>query len=100
MIQIAIDIGGTFTDIVCLEDETRLHLVRVPTAPQELVQGVRGGVEKILQLSGHRPEEVTRFIHSTTIATNAILEQKGAALGLLMSEGFEEGRGIGREKGR
>ena len=98
MIQIAIDIGGTFTDIVCLEGETRLHIAKVATTPKELVQGVREGVAKILAISGHQPGEVTRFIHSTTIATNAILEQKGAVTGVLMTEGFEDALEIGRQK--
>jgi N-methylhydantoinase A len=98
MIEIAIDIGGTFTDIVCLEEETTLHLAKVPTTPQELVDGVRQGVEKILRLAGHGPEAVTRFIHSTTIATNAILEAKGAVTGLLMTDGFQDALEIGRQK--
>jgi N-methylhydantoinase A len=98
MIDIAIDIGGTFTDIVCLHDQQRLWLAKVPTTPQDLVQGVRQGVSKVLQLAGQPASVVQRFIHSTTVATNAILEQKGAVTGVFMTAGFEDALEIGRQK--
>jgi N-methylhydantoinase A len=98
MLEIAIDIGGTFTDIVCLRDQCRLWLAKVPTTPQDLVQGVRQGVARVLQLSGQRAGAVERFIHSTTVATNAILEHKGAVTGVLMTAGFEDVLEIGRQK--
>src|SRR2546422_2498785 len=82
MIEIAIDVGGTFTDVVCLHDQQRLLLVKVPTTPDDLVQGVRQGVARVLELAGQPTTAVERFIHSTTIATNAILEQKGAITGV------------------
>ena len=98
MIEIAIDIGGTFTDIVCLHDQQRLFLAKVPTTPHDLVQGVRQGVTRALALAGQPATAVERFIHSTTIATNAILEQKGAITGVLMTAGFEDVLEIGRQK--
>jgi N-methylhydantoinase A len=98
MIEIAIDIGGTFTDVVCLHDQQRLWLAKVPTTPQDLVQGVRQGVTKVLALAGQPASAVERFIHSTTVATNAILEQKGAVTGVLMTAGFEDALEIGRQK--
>ena len=98
MLEIAIDIGGTFTDIVCLQDQQRLCLTKVPTTPYDLVQGVRQGVARVLALAGQPATAVERFIHSTTIATNAILEQKGAITGILMTAGFEDVLEIGRQK--
>jgi N-methylhydantoinase A len=98
MIETAIDIGGTFTDIVCLHDQQRLFLAKVPTTPHDLVQGVRQGVARVLELAGQSAAAVERFIHSTTIATNAILEQKGAITGVLMTAGFEDVLEIGRQK--
>ncbi len=98
MIEIAIDIGGTFTDIVGLHDQQRLCLAKVPTTPHDLVQGVRQGVTRVLALAGQPATAVERFIHSTTIATNAILEQKGAITGVLMTAGFEDVLEIGRQK--
>ncbi len=98
MVQIGIDVGGTFTDVVCLEGGTRLSIAKVPTTPRHLVDGILEGVAKILEVAGRKPQDVERFIHSTTIATNAILEHKGATMGLLMTEGFEDVLEIGRQK--
>ena len=98
MLEIAVDIGGTFTDIVCLQDQQRLFLAKVPTTPHDLVQGVQQGVARVLALTGQPATAVGRFIHSTTIATNAILEQKGAITGVLMTAGFEDVLEIGRQK--
>jgi N-methylhydantoinase A len=98
MIEIAIDIGGTFTDVVCLHDQQHLWLAKVPTTPPDLVQGVRQGVAKVLALAAQPASAVERFIHSTTVATNAILEQKGAVTGVLMTAGFEDALEIGRQK--
>ena len=98
MLEIAVDIGGTFTDVVCVHDQQRLWLAKVPTTPGDLVQGVRQGVAKVLALSGHPASTVERFIHSTTVATNAILEHKGAVTGVLMTAGFEDVLEIGRQK--
>jgi N-methylhydantoinase A len=78
MMAIAIDIGGTFTDVVCLHDQQHLWLAKVPTTPLDLVQEVRQGLAKVLALAGQLAHAVARFIHSTTVATNAILEQQGA----------------------
>ncbi len=98
MLEIAIDVGGTFTDVVCLHDQQRLLLVKVPTTSDDLVQGVRQGVARVLELAEQPTTVVERFIHSTTIATNAILEQKGAITGVLMTAGFEDVLEIGRQK--
>jgi N-methylhydantoinase A len=98
MLEIAVDIGGTFTDVVGLQDQQSLWLAKVPTTPQDLVQGVRQGVARVLQLSGQQAGAVERFIHSTTVATNAILEQHGAVTGVLMTAGFEDALEIGRQK--
>jgi N-methylhydantoinase A/oxoprolinase/acetone carboxylase beta subunit len=98
MLEIAVDIGGTFTDIVCLQDQQRLFLAKVPTTPHDLVQGVQQGVTRVLALAGQPATAVERFIHSTTITTNAILEQKGAITGVLMTSGFKDVLEIGRQK--
>jgi N-methylhydantoinase A/oxoprolinase/acetone carboxylase beta subunit len=98
MLEIAIDVGGTFTDVVCLHDQQRLLLVKVPTTSDDLVQGVRQGVARVLELAEQPTTVVERFIHSTTIATHAILEQKGAITGVLMTAGFEDVLEIGRQK--
>jgi N-methylhydantoinase A len=97
-VQIGVDIGGTFTDIVALDRAGRLALTKVPSTPKDLLEGVGAAVSRVLALAGARPGEVERFIHGTTVATNAILEQKGAVTAILTTEGFEDVLELGRMK--
>jgi N-methylhydantoinase A/oxoprolinase/acetone carboxylase beta subunit len=97
-VQIGVDIGGTFTDIVALGGDGRLQLTKVPSTPKDLLRGVGDAVRAVLALAGAEPGAVTRFIHGTTVATNAVLEQKGAVTGILMTEGFEDVLELGRQK--
>jgi N-methylhydantoinase A len=96
--QIGVDIGGTFTDIVALADDGRLVLTKVPTTPKDLLRGVADAVQSVLALAGADPRVVSRFIHGTTVATNAVLEQKGAVTAILATEGFEDVLELGRQK--
>lgn len=98
MLEIGIDIGGTFTDVVALWEERRVFFTKVPSTPKDLVQGVRHGTEKIVQVAGVPASRVERFIHGTTVATNAVLERKGAAVAVLMTAGFEDTLEMGRQK--
>jgi len=97
-VQIGVDIGGTFTDIVALDRAGRLALTKVPSTPKDLLQGIGAAVTQVLALAGARPSDVERFIHGTTVATNAILEQKGAVTAVLTTEGFEDVLELGRMK--
>ena len=96
--QIGVDIGGTFTDIVALDRAGRLALTKVPSTPKDLLEGIGAAVSQVLALAGARPADVERFIHGTTVATNAILEQKGAVTAVLTTEGFEDVLELGRMK--
>ncbi|HEX6080992.1 MAG TPA: hydantoinase/oxoprolinase family protein, partial [Methylomirabilota bacterium] len=96
--QIGVDIGGTFTDIVALDRSGRLALTKVPTTPRNLLEGIAAATTKVLALAGATPADVERFIHGTTVATNAILEQKGATTALLTTAGFEDVLEMGRMK--
>jgi N-methylhydantoinase A/oxoprolinase/acetone carboxylase beta subunit len=97
-VQIGVDIGGTFTDIVALDREGRLALAKVPTTPKDLLEGIAAAVARILDLAKLSPGAVERFIHSTTVATNAVLERKGAVTAILATEGFEDVLELGRQK--
>jgi N-methylhydantoinase A len=97
-VQIGVDIGGTFTDIVALDRAGRLALTKVPSTPKDLLDGIGTAVTRVLALAGARPADVERFIHGTTVATNAILEQKGAVTAVLTTEGFEDVLELGRMK--
>ncbi|MBI2205254.1 MAG: hydantoinase/oxoprolinase family protein [Candidatus Rokubacteria bacterium] len=96
--QIGIDIGGTFTDIVALDRDGRLTLTKVPSTPKDLLQGIDAAVRRVLDLAGATPAAVERFIHGTTVATNAVLEQKGPMTAVLTTEGFEDVLELGRMK--
>jgi N-methylhydantoinase A/oxoprolinase/acetone carboxylase beta subunit len=99
LILIAVDIGGTFTDVVAVDSRSgAYHTAKVPTTPQSLVEGVRLGTLAALDRASVRPDEVERFVHGTTIGTNAILERRGATTAVLATEGFEDSLEIGRLK--
>jgi len=97
-VQIGVDIGGTFTDIVALDGEGRLVLTKVPSTPKDLLDGIRTAVNRVLTLANASAGDVQRFIHGTTVATNAVLEQKGAVTAVLTTEGFEDVLELGRQK--
>src|SRR3989442_699436 len=97
-LQIGVDIGGTFTDIVALDGDGRLTLTKVPSTPKDLLEGIGAAVHRVLALAGASPADVERFIHGTTVATNAVLEQKGAVTAVLTTAGFEDVLELGRMK--
>jgi N-methylhydantoinase A len=99
VVYVAVDIGGTFTDVVAVDPASgRYHTVKVSTTPHSLVEGVRAGTIAVLDQVGARAHEVSRFVHGTTIGTNAVLERKGAMTGILATEGFQDTLEIGRLK--
>ena len=87
--RIAVDIGGTFTD-VALEHAGRLTTAKVLTTPAAPEQGVKEGVAAILSSAGLRPKDISIVIHGTTLATNAIIERKGARTALVTTEGHRD----------
>jgi N-methylhydantoinase A len=95
-VEIGIDIGGTFTDVVLIRDGSSVTHTKVPSTPVDHVAGVRDGIRRILELAEVAPEEVTRLVHGSTVATNAFLERKGSLTGLLATAGFEDALEIGR----
>jgi N-methylhydantoinase A/oxoprolinase/acetone carboxylase beta subunit len=99
VVYVAVDIGGTFTDVVAVDPATgRYHTVKVSTTPQRLVDGVRNGTLAALKRVAADTQDVARFVHGTTIGTNAVLERKGAVTGVLATDGFEDTLEIGRLK--
>lgn len=96
-VQIAIDIGGTFTDVVAREDEAT-YATKVPTTPNDLIRGVTDGIAEILTETRGGRSDVERFTHGTTAGTNAVIERDGGTVGILMTEGFRDALAIGRQK--
>jgi N-methylhydantoinase A len=87
--RIGVDVGGTFTDVILVDDVTgTYHYTKTPTTPANLAEGVINGLEKILQLSGNSMSQLDYLVHGSTIGTNALLERKGAKVGLITTEGF------------
>jgi N-methylhydantoinase A len=90
-LRIGVDVGGTFTDVCMFDDRSRsLHIAKVPSIPSSPDEGVIEGVQRLLSETKCWPQDVEFFVHGTTIATNAIIEYKGAKVGLLVTEGFRD----------
>ncbi len=87
--RLAVDIGGTFTDL-CLDYRGQRVSAKVLTTTQAPETGVLAGMDLILAKAGIAPAEVGIIIHGTTLATNAIIERKGAKTALLVTEGFRD----------
>src|SRR5262245_18099137 len=99
MIRVAFDIGGTFTDFVLSDDVTgATHALKVPTSSANLGEAVIEGLERLLAETGMRGSAVDVVLHATTVATNAVLERKGAKTGLITTQGFRDVLIIGRQK--
>src|SRR5438270_7032920 len=93
---LGVDVGGTFTDAV-LFDGRRLHTGKAPSTPHDQSQGVLAAVREVLEQAGRGAEEVERFSHGMTVATNALLEGRGARTALIATEGFEDIVELGRQ---
>jgi N-methylhydantoinase A len=95
---LGVDIGGTFTDLVLVdEDQRRVWVDKELTTPRDPATAVLTGLARLADASGRSPAELTRVIHATTLVTNAIIERKGARTGLITTRGFRDVLEIGRE---
>jgi N-methylhydantoinase A len=94
---LGVDVGGTFTDAVLVADDRTLHTAKVPSTPSEQSLGVLEAVRSVLAQAGAAPEEVTRFAHGMTVATNALLEGRTARTVLLATAGFTDVIELGRQ---
>jgi len=95
-VRVAVDVGGTFTDVVLLRGATK-HTVKVLTTPQAPERAVLSGVAEILRLAGLDWPQVELLILGTTLATNALIERKGAKTALITTAGFRDLVEIGLE---
>ncbi len=92
-IRIGIDTGGTFTDFV-VACGARLSAFKVPSTPHNPAEAILAGIHRVLEETAQRPSEI---VHGTTVATNALLERKGARTALVTTAGFEDVIEIGRQ---
>ena len=88
--RLGVDVGGTFTDLLLHDEKTqRTYQAKTPSTPEDQSIGVAAGVRLICEKAGISPADIDLILHGTTVATNAVLEGKGARVGLLVTEGFE-----------
>src|ERR671935_2995173 len=94
MYRIGIDVGGTFTDLVAVDDPGRVTLAKAASTPADQSLGVMAGLGELAAALGLAPAallaQTERIVHGTTVATNALLEKKGARVGLLTTEGHRD----------
>ena len=97
---IGVDVGGTFTDLVLANVEQQVHAFKVPSVPSDPAEGVFNVLARAAEALGTEVElllgDCALFVHGATIATNTVLEQKGAKVGLLATEGFRDSLEIRR----
>ncbi len=94
--RLGVDIGGTFTDFV-LEHGERQFCLKLLTTPQAPEAAVLDGVGHILNAAGLAPDDIGMVVHGTTLATNAVIERKGAKVAFLTTEGFRDTLEMGYE---
>ena len=98
-LRIGFDIGGTFTDFVLTDPDTgALRLHKLLTTPQDPAIGALDGLRRIIADHGAAFPDVAEIIHGTTLVTNAIIERKGATLGLVTTAGFADVLEAGTEQ--
>ena len=97
VVEIGVDVGGTFTDVVCRRPGLSPIVIKVPTTRDDPALGVLASLDRLADDDYVGAQDVARFVHGTTVATNAVIERKGATVGLLTTEGFRDILEIGRQ---
>src|SRR2546426_2934214 len=99
MKRLGVDVGGTFTDLIYVDDEAGQTLVhKVPTTPEDPSQGTVQGIRELTEQAGQSPAALDQVFHGTTIATNIVIEHNGAKVGLITTEGYRDILHIARHK--
>jgi len=98
-ISVGIDIGGTFTDVIA-SGPAGISILKVPTTRANPGDAVATGIAELLRRTGVSAKQIVRFAHGTTVATNAVIERKGARVGVIASEGFRDILELGRQMRR
>lgn len=89
-LQVAVDTGGTFTDIGIRQPDGALSVWKVPSTPDAPDSAVIDGIGEALEQQGGHPADISRLVHGTTVATNTVLTREGARVGLLTTRGFRD----------
>ncbi|MFN6951019.1 MAG: hydantoinase/oxoprolinase family protein [Albidovulum sp.] len=95
-VRVAVDIGGTFTDIALLDGSGCIHQSKISSTPDDPSRAVVEGVQALLTELGIAPARVAEVLHGTTVGSNTILQRSGARTGLITTRGFRDVLEIGR----
>ena len=94
--RLGVDVGGTFTDLLLINEDTgETFRAKVPTTPVNQAAAVLDGIERVCAIAGIEPAALSELMHGTTVATNAVLEGKGALVGLIVTDGYRQVLQIG-----
>ena len=97
--RVGVDSGGTFTDVCLFDDATgRVEVWKVASTPGDPARGIATGVVEGMDRAGVAPSAIGYFAHGTTVATNALIQHRGARTGLIVTDGFRDLLEIGRQK--
>ena len=89
--RLGVDVGGTFTDVLLMEEDSgETWRAKTASTPEDQSVGVLHGINQVCEAAGISLDEVAQVLHGTTVATNAILEGKGARVGLVTTQGFRQ----------
>src|SRR5499427_9887895 len=88
--RVGVDIGGTFTDIVLLDEGGRIHTKKVSSSVDDYARAIVDGLGELFGETGLGGGDLAEVLHGTTVASNAILELKGARTGLITTRGFRD----------
>jgi N-methylhydantoinase A len=89
--RLGVDVGGTFTDLLLIDEASgATHRAKTPSTPTDQSVGVLVGIDKVCSLAGVQPSAIDQVLHGTTVATNAVLEGKGARVGLVVTKGYRQ----------
>ena len=94
--RLGVDVGGTFTDLVLVTSDGRVVTRKVLSTSGDYAQAILAGVRELAESAGIASDKIIELIHGTTVATNAIIERRGARTGLITTEGFRDLLEIGR----
>lgn len=96
-LRLGVDVGGTFTDLLLLDEKQgRTYTAKVPSTPADSSIGVLNGIDKICRQAGISPTDITEVLHGTTVATNTVLTNSGALVGLVTTKGYKDTLQIAR----
>ncbi len=94
--RLGVDIGGTFTDIVLLDDHGGIRTKKLLSSPPDYSEAIETGVRELLAETGIPASAISEFLHGTTVVTNTIIERKGSRIALVTTAGFRDVLELGR----